>query len=194
MSTDSEVLQTLVDRADAKCELCAADDDLQPFAVSPRTTSDADGCVLVCSTCAGELVRTDLDEKHWFCLQSAAWSAVPAVQALSLRLLARLSAAGWAADLKDQLYVDDEVKAWAESAGGAAAGDDETPTTDSNGTALAEGDSVTLIKDLEVKGAGFTAKRGTMVRNIRLTGDPEHVEGKVNGTMIVLKTKFLKKA
>ena len=59
---------------------------------------------------------------------------------------------------------------------------------------MAEGDAVTLIKDLNVKGAGFTAKRGTMVRRIQLTDDPAYVEGKVNGTQIVLKTCFLKKA
>ena len=57
-----------------------------------------------------------------------------------------------------------------------------------------KGDGVTLIKDLDVKGAGFTAKRGTLVRPIRLTDNPEHVEGKVNKMAIVLKTQFLKKA
>ena len=70
----------------------------------------------------------------------------------------------------------------------------DAETLDSHGTPLASGDSVTLIKDLDVKGAGFVAKRGTLVKNIRLTGDPAHVEGKVNGVAIVLKTQFLKKA
>lgn len=64
---------------------------------------------------------------------------------------------------------------------------------DSNGTTLSEGDTVSLIKSLEVKGAGFTAKQGTIVRNIRLGDDPTHIEGKVNGTSIMLKTQFLKK-
>jgi protein PhnA len=53
---------------------------------------------------------------------------------------------------------------------------------------------VTLIKDLEVKGAGFTAKRGTAVRDIRLTSNPKHIEGKVNGVQIVLVAAYLKKA
>ena len=53
---------------------------------------------------------------------------------------------------------------------------------------------MTLIKDLPVKGAGFTAKRGTAVRNIALTGNPEQIEGRVNGVRIVLLTKYLKKA
>lgn len=66
---------------------------------------------------------------------------------------------------------------------------------DSNGNPLADGDSVTVIKDLKVKGTSVTLKRGTLVRNIRLTDDPEEIEchaEKVKG--LVLKTCFLKKA
>ncbi|RDJ21523.1 alkylphosphonate utilization protein [Bosea caraganae] len=66
---------------------------------------------------------------------------------------------------------------------------------DSNGTALKDGDSVTLIKDLKVKGTSVTLKRGTLVKNIRLTDDPEEIEcnaEKVKG--LVLKTAFLKRA
>ncbi|MNH11503.1 hypothetical protein D3C79_710190 [compost metagenome] len=68
------------------------------------------------------------------------------------------------------------------------------PTVDSNGAVLQEGDSVTLIKDLDVKGGGFTAKRGTLVKGIRLTNNPLHIEGKVNGVQIVLVAAYLKKA
>ena len=53
---------------------------------------------------------------------------------------------------------------------------------------------MTIIKDLEVKGAGFTAKRGTVVKNIALTDNPEQIEGRVNGTRIVLLSCFLKKS
>lgn len=66
---------------------------------------------------------------------------------------------------------------------------------DSNGTALANGDSVTLIKDLKVKGTSVTLKRGTLVKNIRLTDDEDEIEcnvDKVKG--LVLRTEFLKKA
>jgi protein PhnA len=66
---------------------------------------------------------------------------------------------------------------------------------DSNGTILNNGDSVTLIKDLKVKGTSITLKRGTLVKNIRLTDDAEEIEcnaDKVRG--LVLKTCFLKKA
>lgn len=66
---------------------------------------------------------------------------------------------------------------------------------DSNGNILNDGDSVTVIKDLKVKGTSVTLKRGTTVKNIRLTGDVEEIEcnaEKVKG--LVLKTCFLKKA
>ena len=66
---------------------------------------------------------------------------------------------------------------------------------DSNGTQLKDGDSVTLIKDLKVKGTSVTLKRGTLVKNIRLTDEPDEIEcnaDKVKG--LVLRTEFLKKA
>jgi len=66
---------------------------------------------------------------------------------------------------------------------------------DSNGNILADGDSVTVIKDLPVKGSSVTIKRGTKVKNIRLTGNPEEIEcnaEKVKG--LVLKTCFVKKS
>ena len=64
---------------------------------------------------------------------------------------------------------------------------------DSNGNILSEGDSVTLIKDLKVRGSSSVIKRGTVVKNIRLTEDEGEVEGKVEKTIMVLKTEFLKK-
>lgn len=70
----------------------------------------------------------------------------------------------------------------------------EMDVKDSNGNLLAEGDSVTLIKDLKVKGSSQTLKRGTVVKNIRLTNSPAEVEGRAGGSTMVLKTEFLKKA
>jgi protein PhnA len=66
---------------------------------------------------------------------------------------------------------------------------------DSNGALLAEGDSVTLIKDLKLKGSSTVLKRGTVIKNIHLTYDPDEIEGrtdKVKG--LVLRTEFLKKS
>ena len=64
---------------------------------------------------------------------------------------------------------------------------------DSNGTTLADGDSVKLIKDLKVRGSSSILKRGTVVKNIKLTDDAEEIEGKVEKSIMVLKTMFLQK-
>lgn len=69
---------------------------------------------------------------------------------------------------------------------------DDTPR-DCNGTELVDGDSVTVIKDLKVKGSSMVIKQGTKVKSIRLTDDPEHVDCKIDGSSIVLKTCFLRK-
>jgi protein PhnA len=72
--------------------------------------------------------------------------------------------------------------------------DYDVKVVDSNGTELKDGDSVTLIKDLKVKGTSLTLKRGTMAKNIRLNGNAGEVEcnvDKVKG--LVLKTEFVKK-
>jgi protein PhnA len=66
---------------------------------------------------------------------------------------------------------------------------------DANGTELKDGDNVTLIKDLKVKGAGTTLKRGTMIKSIRLTEDEDEIDcrhEKIKG--LVLRTEFVKKA
>lgn len=67
-------------------------------------------------------------------------------------------------------------------------------TKDTNGALLTEGEFVTLVKDLKVKGSSLTLKRGTLVKNIRLTNSPAEVEGRAGGSAMVLKTEFLKKA
>ncbi len=71
---------------------------------------------------------------------------------------------------------------------------DSVIVKDSNGATLADGDAVTVIKDLKVKGGTSDLKRGTLVKKIRLIGDPENIECNVNGSTLVLKTCFLKKA
>ena len=129
---------------------------------------------------------------------SSMWSEVPAVQVLAWRKLNELRTEPWAAEALDMLYLEPEVQAWAEAGGDGGAHDGaqvpEVVHRDSNGTVLAQGDTVTLIKDLPVKGAGFTAKRGTAVRGISLVADnPAHIEGRVEGQRIVILTEFVKK-
>ncbi len=64
---------------------------------------------------------------------------------------------------------------------------------DSNGNLLEDGDSVQVIKDLKVKGASNTLKRGTVIKNIRLTSKAEEIECRIGKSTIVLKTCFMKK-
>jgi protein PhnA len=64
---------------------------------------------------------------------------------------------------------------------------------DSNGAELKDGDSVKLIKDLKVKGSSMTLKRGTVVKNIKLTDDEKEIDCRIDGSGLVLKTEFLKK-
>ncbi|WP_146592871.1 PhnA domain-containing protein [Novipirellula galeiformis] len=190
MSVENE----LQERSGSKCELCGSSEGLVVHPVDVASEADAAKCVMTCSECHSQLDNPEsVDPNHWRCLNDSMWSQVPAIQVLAYRMLYQLRAEGWPQELLETLYLDDETKAWAE-AGIANNDDSDPPTLDSNGTPLLDGDNVTLIKDLVVKGAGFTAKRGTMVKNISLTSNPEHIEGRVNGTQIVLVANFLKKA
>jgi protein PhnA len=192
MSLPADARTAIETRAGGACELCGADSGLAVEVVAGAPTDDANGGALLCRTCAGQVdPASTLDEAHLRCLQTAAWSPDAPIQVLCLRLLGRLGA-DWSGDLLGQIWVEDEVRAWADAGAGPA---EAAPVVvDSNGTPLADGDAVTLIKDLVVKGGGFTAKRGTMVKNIRLGDDPTHIEGRVNKQAIMLKTAFLKKA
>ena len=65
---------------------------------------------------------------------------------------------------------------------------------DAVGNLLADGDQITLIKDLEVKGAGQTLKRGTLIKSIRLTGDPQEIDCRYEGIKgLVLRAEFVRK-
>ena len=185
---------TLAQRSSGACELCGGREAPQVHALPHSPQLDASTCVWLCSACTERGAAEHLDDKDWFGLKEAAWSEHAAVQVLALRLLRRLDAA-WASDLAEQLYMDEATLAWADAATAAdAEGEASVRTLDSNGAELAEGDTVTLIKDLDVKGTSFVAKRGTTVKNIHLIGDPDNVEGRVNKVQLVLKTCFLKKA
>nr|WP_278991979.1 alkylphosphonate utilization protein [Plesiomonas shigelloides] len=188
--------QILQERSGSHCELCGSENNLSVHSVPHSASDDADHSVLLCDTCRNQIENPETaDQAHWRCLNDSMWSQVPAVQVMAWRQLKNLSHDVWAQDLLDMLYLDEETLAWAEAGVAATSSNDDTaPTLDSNGNVLQDGDSVTLIKDLVVKGANFTAKRGTMVKNISLTSNPEHIEGRVNGVQIVLVANFLKKA
>ena len=182
-----DTLHTLTTRAGGRCELCGGEDGLEAFAVDTESA-------LICAICRPSVTSDDtLEGARWYCLQESIWSEVPAVQVLSYRLLHRMGGQPWATELLDQAYLEEEVLAWARR-GLAASDEGAVKTVDCNGAVLSDGDSVTLIKDLAVKGANFTAKRGTLVKNIRVGDDPTHIEGRVNKVSIMLKTSFLKRA
>ncbi|WP_346900416.1 PhnA domain-containing protein [uncultured Roseibium sp.] len=192
------VEQDLRERADNKCELSGATEDLVVLEVGPDSDGSADKAILVSATCAEQIDGSaELDANHWHCLNESAWSQVPAVQVTAWRMLNRLSSETWARDLLDMLYLDEETLAWAKAGAAEASADDDGAVVhkDTHGAVLAAGDTVTLIKDLKVKGANFTAKRGTAVRNIGLVHDnPEQIEGRVNDQRIVILTEFVKKS
>ena len=191
MSTEQDLLA----RSESKCELCAATENLVVYPVPPESDDSADKSVLLCEICRDQIDNPDkVDVNHWRCLNDSMWNQVPAVQVMAWRMLTRLSADGWPQDLLDMLYLDDDTIAWAQATGEGVSDDDAVKHVDSNGVVLEAGDTVTLIKDLDVKGANFTAKRGTAVRGISLVADnAEHIEGRVNGQQIVILTKFVKK-
>lgn len=187
---------SLLERSESRCELCGATEALGVYEIPPSSDGSADQSVLVCDTCREQIEDPDkVDVNHWRCLNDSMWSQVPAVQVMAWRMLTRLRAEGWPQDLLDMMYLEDDVLNWAKAAGDGQGSEDGVVHKDSNGAVLEAGDTVTLIKDLNVKGANFTAKRGTAVRNISLVADnPEHIEGKVNGQQIVILCKFVKKA
>lgn len=176
----------------SKCELCSSTTHLSIYHLASHTGDDLEYSLLTCSYCLEQINGVEeIEVNHWRCLNETMWSEFSAVKVLSWRMLKRLSGEGWAQELLDQIYLDEDEMKWAEE--GCESSEKNPPTKDSNGTILNAGDSVSLIKDLDVKGANFTAKRGTIVRKISLTDNPKHIEGRVNGTHIVLLTEFLKK-
>jgi protein PhnA len=187
----------LTARSQGKCELCGeASDDLVVFEVVGGDGSD-DAQVVICASYEEQLLdESKINANDWRCLNEAIWSPVAAVQVVAYRMLHTLANKGetWAQDLLDTVYLEDDIKAWAESGLAQASDDDDPKPRDSNGVELTEGDSITLIKDLDVKGMNFTAKRGTLVKNIHLTNNPKHIEGKINGTTIVIVSAYTKKA
>ena len=167
------------------CVLCAAAD------AAPVTLAGAEDVALLCPVCAAALSGDITPGPRWRCLGDAVWSEDAATQIAAYRLLQALPGEAWAVELLDTVYLDPEVLKRAEAVG------DAVPTVehrDSNGVLLAQGDTVTLIKDLPVKGSSMVAKRGTSVRGIRLVRDnPDQIEGRVNDQQIVILCQYVKK-
>jgi protein PhnA len=191
-----EIEKKLHERSGSACELCGSTDTLQIYKVPPVSTN-VDRCILVCQTCFKQIDDPGkMEANHWRCLNNSMWSTVPAVQVTAWRLLNNLRNEGWPQDLLEMFFMDEDTLAWAKSTiQGAENADEKVIHKDSNGTVLQAGDTVVLIKDLDVRGAGFTAKRGTSVRSISLVEDNAgQIEGRVNGQQIVILTQYVKRS
>lgn len=182
-------------RSAGTCELCPATDELEVYTVPPESNATPNTSLLICAKCLSQIEKKEeLDSKHWGGLTETMWSEVPGIQVVSWRMLNRFRNESWAAEQLEMMYLDDDTLAWAK-----ATGDHENDSTvelhkDSNGNLLQNGDSVVLIKSLDVKGSSLNAKMGTVVRNIRLVEDnTEQIEGKIEGQVIVILTKYVRK-
>ena len=185
----------LLVRAENRCELCASSSPLSLYEVPYAPHKDAAGCLMICTACMAQIEKKEaLHQSHWSCLTTSMWSEVPAIQVVSWRMLNRLREESWASEQLDMMYLDEDTLAWAKKTG-----DHENDASvdlhkDSNGQVLQDGDSVVLIKSLDVKGSTLNAKMGTVVKNIKLVeGNTEQIEGKVEGQLIVILTKYVRK-
>lgn len=181
-------------RSGSICELCAATEHLNVYAVPEAPQADARGHVLICGTCQSQYEDSSTaDINHWRCLNESMWNTEPAVQVMAWRMLHRLRAESWPQDLLDMMYMEEDTQTWAKATE-IMDGDEQVIHKDSNGHVLQAGDTVVLIKDLKVKGSSMIAKRGTAVRRISLDRDnANHIEGKVDGQHIVILTQYVKR-
>jgi protein PhnA len=182
-------------RSENKCELCKSETTITLYEVPFAKYKDEQGCAMICSTCSAQIEKKEmLNYKHWSCLTEAMWSEVPAIQVISWRMLNRLRDESWAAENLDMMFLDDDTLVWAK-----ATGDHENSSVvdlhrDANGQQLQDGDTVVLTKSLDVKGSTLNAKMGTVVKNIKIvTDNTEQIEGKVEGQLIVILTKYVRK-
>lgn len=183
-------------RSDSRCELCGSEDANISYAVPSSSGNKLAQHLWICPTCDVQMQNIETaDANHWRCLNDSIWSEEPAVKVVSWRMLHKLKQLDWVPDLLDIAYLDDEALEWAKASGDDKDPDDILKHLDCFGAVLNNGDNVVLVKTLDVKGATFSAKVGTVVRKIRLVEDnPEQIEGKVNDAQIVILTKYVKKS
>ena len=183
--------RTLHKRSSSQCELCSATENLKVYTVLPNKKGGVDENILACTTCIDQIDNPgNEDQNHWRCLNESMWSEHIPVQVVSWRMLSRLRNN----ELVEQMYLDEDILAWAQATGEGEDDENKVIHRDSNGVILSTGDSVVLIKDLKVKGSSMVAKQGTAVRNIRLDHEnAEYIEGRVDGQTIVIITQYVKK-
>ena len=188
----SVIERKLKDRSGSVCEISGAEHDLVVYVLPPTNERTVENSVLIAKHLKDQIENPETtDEKDWRGLSESMWNEHLPVQILSWRMLARLKNN----DLLDMMYLDEEALEWAKATGeGAEEDENKIIHKDSNGVTLLDGDSVVLIKDLDVKGATFTAKRGAAVHNIKLVWDDANlIEGRVENQNIYILTQYVKK-
>jgi protein PhnA len=188
----SVIERKLKDRSGSVCEISGAEHDLVVYVLPPTNERTVENSVLMAKHLKDQIENPETtDEKDWRGLSESMWSEHLPVQIVSWRMLARLKNP----DLLDMMYLDEEALEWAKATGeGEEEDENKIVHKDSNGVTLLDGDSVVLIKDLDVKGATFTAKRGAAVHNIKLVWDDANlIEGRVENQNIYILTQYVKK-
>lgn len=188
----SVIERKLKDRSGSVCEISGTEHDLVVYVLPPANERTVENSVLIAKHLKDQIENPETtDEKDWRGLSESMWSEHLPVQIVSWRMLARLKNT----DLLDMMYLDEEALEWAKATGeGEEEDENKLVHKDSNGVTLLDGDSVVLIKDLDVKGATFTAKRGAAVHNIKLVWDDANlIEGRVENQNIYILTQYVKK-
>lgn len=181
----------LKDRSGSICEISGTNENLVVYLVEPKTETTPENCILINQSLLDQIKKPEtMNPNDWRGLSDSMWNENLPVQIVSWRMLARLKNH----DLLDMMYLDEDALEWAKSTGEGEDEEGKIVHKDSNGNLLFDGDSVVLIKDLDVKGANFTAKRGAAVHNIKVVWDnAEQIEGRVEGQHIVILTQYVKK-
>ncbi|WP_395632458.1 PhnA domain-containing protein [Flavobacterium sp.] len=179
------------DRSGSTCEISGTNENLVVYLVEPKTEATPENCILITQPLLDQIKNPEtMNPNDWRGLSDSMWNENLPVQIVSWRMLARLKNH----DLLDMMYLDEDALEWAKSTGDGEDEEGKIVHKDSNGNLLFDGDSVVLIKDLDVKGANFTAKRGAAVHNIKVVWDnAEQIEGRVEGQHIVILTQYVKK-
>lgn len=191
----SSIQKKLMERCGSKCELCGNENGLQLYNLPPNSIESHENSIVACAICTNQINNPETtNPSHWRCLSDSMWNENIAVQLVAWRMLTRLRSEGWSQDLLGMMYFDEETLAKAAATGEGDEKEVKTIHRDANGTVLLNGDSVVLVKDLEVKGANFTGKRGAAVHNIKLVwNNANQFEGRLENQNVVILTQFVKK-
>ncbi len=181
----------LKDRSGSVCEISGSDENLVVYLVEPKTEDIPENCILIAKALKNQIEKPETTNPNdWRGLSDSMWNENLPVQIVSWRMHARLKNM----DMLEMMYFDEDALEWAKATGEADDDEGKIIHKDSNSNILLDGDSVVLIKDLDVKGATFTAKRGAAVHNIKLVwDDPNLIEGRVENQNIYILTQYVKK-